>query len=212
MNRPRTAAGASVRQGGLAKGSHDVGRSAAAALRDTASAESGRERNGDTLPNANTSTPPNPEARLAELGIELLPEVPPLGSYIGAVQCGSLLFCSGHLPDLTANPGYLGKLGRDVTTAQGYAAARHATISLLSTARATLGDLDHVARVVKLFGMVNSTEEFTDQPRVIDGASDLLREVFADRAPHARTAVGMAQLPRGACVEIEAVLEINTPS
>lgn len=159
--------------------------------------------NTSPLPTSST-----PEARLVELGLELPSGVPSLGRYVGAVQSGCLLFCSGHLPDFAADPVFLGKLGVDFTVAQGYEAARRTAINLLGTVRASLGSLDRVARVVKVFGMVNSADEFTEQPKVIDGASDLLSEVFGERAPHARSAVGMAQLPHGNCVEIEAVFEV----
>jgi enamine deaminase RidA (YjgF/YER057c/UK114 family) len=155
----------------------------------------------------NTATPV-PESRVTELGIVLPPAVPALGRYAGAVQTGPLLFCSGHLPEIDGDA-VRGKLGRDVTTEEGYAAARQATINLLGTVRSSIGSLDKVTRVVKLFGMVNSDETFTEHPHVIDGASDLLHEIFGPRASHARTAVGMAQLPRNNCVEIEAVFEID---
>lgn len=157
----------------------------------------------------NVSPSPTPEARLAELGLELPAGAPSLGRYVGAVQTGSLVFCSGHLPDFGADPAFLGKLGREFTVAQGYEAARRTALNLLGTVRAALGSLDRVTRVVKVFGMVNSAADFTDQPKVIDGASDLLADVFGERAPHARSAVGMAQLPHGSCVELEAVFEIG---
>lgn len=156
-----------------------------------------------------TSDIVRPEARIAELGIELPSGISPIGHYVGAARSGSLLFCSGHLPSFTGDPRYRGKLGRDVTVEQGYRGARQAALNMLASARETLGSLDHVTRIVKLFGMVNATEEFVEHPRVVDGASDVLHEIFGDRAAHARSAVGMAQLPNGSCVEVEAVLEIG---
>jgi enamine deaminase RidA (YjgF/YER057c/UK114 family) len=114
--------------------------------------------------------------------------------------------CLGPPAQPAGAPDYTGKVGRDLTTAEGYQAA---TINLLGTVRQALGSLDRVTRVVKLFGMVNSTEDFTEQPQVINGASDLLQEVFGRAAVHARSAVGMPQLPRNSCVEVEAVIELD---
>jgi enamine deaminase RidA (YjgF/YER057c/UK114 family) len=150
------------------------------------------------------------EARVLELRLELPASIPPVGNYVRATQTGDLLFLSGHLPDSAGEPLYLGKLGRDLTTEQGYDAARQAAINLLGTVRQWIGDLNRVERVVKLLGMVNSTEDFIEQPKVIDGASDLLQDVFGEPAMHARSAVGMAQLPRNNCVEIEAVIQVDT--
>jgi len=149
------------------------------------------------------------DARVAELGLELPSSIPPAGNYLRYMVTGNLLFTSGHLPDSAGTPIHVGKLGRDLTVEQGYEAARHAMINMLGTVRNALGTLDRVTRVVKLLGMVNSTEEFVQQPDVINGASDLLTEIFGDIAPHARSAVGMAQLPRNNCVEIEGVFEFR---
>jgi enamine deaminase RidA (YjgF/YER057c/UK114 family) len=147
------------------------------------------------------------DSRAAELGIELPQSIPPVGNYLRSMRSGSLLFVSGHLPDSAGPAIHVGKLGRDLTVEQGYRAAREAMIATLGTVRNELGSLDRVTRVVKLLGMVNSTEEFIEQPAVINGASDLLQEIFGELAPHARSAVGMAQLPRNNCVEIESVFE-----
>lgn len=149
------------------------------------------------------------ERRLSEMRLTLPDSVPPVGNYVRAVRTANLLFVSGHLPDSSGEPLHVGKLGRDLTTEQGYDAARQATINLLGTVRTALGDLNRVRRVVKLLGMVNSTEDFIEQPQVINGASDLLDEVFGEIATHARSAVGMAQLPRNNCVEIETVVEVE---
>ena len=148
------------------------------------------------------------DARVAELGLGLPKSIPPVGNYLRAMQTGNLLFLSGHLPDSAGEPIHVGKLGRDLTVEQGYAAAREAAIAMLGTVRNSLGTLNRVTRIVKLLGMVNSTEDFIEQPAVINGASDLFHEVFGDIAPHARSAVGMAQLPRNNCVEIEGIFEV----
>lgn len=148
-----------------------------------------------------------PERRVRELGLELPSSIPPIGNYVRAVATGNLLFVSGHLPDSAGTPLHLGKLGRDVTVEEGYAAAQQATLALLGTVQQSLGSLDRVVQFVKLLGMVNSTEEFIQQPQVVNGASDLLQAVFGDRATHARSAVGMAQLPRNNCFELEAIIE-----
>ncbi len=151
----------------------------------------------------------NFEARIQELGIQLPQSIPPVGNYLRSMSTGNLLFTSGHLPDSAGTPIHAGKLGRDLTVDQGYEAARQAMIATLGTVRNALGTLDRVTRIVKLLGMVNSTTEFIEQPAVINGASDLLQEVFGETAPHARSAVGMAQLPRNNCVEIEAIFEFR---
>jgi enamine deaminase RidA (YjgF/YER057c/UK114 family) len=149
------------------------------------------------------------EERLERLGVELPLSIPPAGNYVRAVQTGNLLFLSGHLPDSAGEPIYKGKLGHDLSTEQGYEAARQAAINMLGTVRASVGSLDRVLRIVKLLGMVSSTETFIEQTTVINGASDFLSEVFDEEiAPHARSAVGMMQLPRGNCVEIEGVFEV----
>lgn len=135
---------------------------------------------------------------------------PPTGNYVRAVRTGNLIFLSGHLPDTGGAPVHTGKVGRDLSTEQGYQAARQATACLLTTLREEVGDLNKVTRVVKLFGMVNSDEDFGEQHHVINGASDLLEEIFGPIGVHARSAVGMAQLPRNNCVEIEAIVEIES--
>ena len=162
-----------------------------------------------------TSTPAlpsnNPEARLKALGISL-PEVPqPVANYVSAVQTGNLIFLSGTGPRQSDGTYILGKLGEDLTIEQGYAAARQTAINHLAILKATLGDLNRVKRVVKVLGMVNSTANFKDQPKVINGYSDLMVEVFGARGKHARSAVGMVSLPIGIPVEVEAIIEIETP-
>ncbi len=151
------------------------------------------------------------DARLKELDITLPAPATPVANYVGAVRVGNLLFLSGHGPIRTdGKPSTQGKLGRDLTVEQGYAAAREVGLSLLATTRATLGSLDRVKRVVKVLGMVRSAEGFGDQPKVINGFSDLMVQVFGEAiGKHARSAVGMAELPMGIPVEIEMVLEVE---
>jgi enamine deaminase RidA (YjgF/YER057c/UK114 family) len=116
---------------------------------------------------------------------------------------------SGHLPDSAGDPVHKGRLGSDLTVEEGYLAARQAAVNMLASAKAALGSLDRVRRVVKLFGMVCSAETFLAHTEVINGASDLLDEVFGEIAPHARSAVGLVQLPRGNCVELEGIFEVD---
>lgn len=148
------------------------------------------------------------DARLTELGLTL-PDAPaPAANYVPHVQSGNLLFVSGQI---SAGPDGLirGRLGEDLDVAAGAAAARACGLALLAQARAAAGSLDRIARVVKLTGFVASTPEFTDQPEVINGCSDLMVEVFGDRGRHARAAVSAAALPRGVAVEIEAIFELG---
>ncbi len=146
--------------------------------------------------------------RLNELGIELATPRPPQANYVSAVRTGNLIFLSGTGPYLPDGGLVTGKVGGELTVEQGYAAARWAMLALLANLQAELGDLERVARVVKLLGMVNCTVDFTRQPEVINGASDLLVEVFGERGRHARSAVGMFALPRNIAVEIEMIVEI----
>ena len=151
----------------------------------------------------------SPEARLKELGIAL-PEVSPaIANYVGVVRSGNLLFLAGHLPRDAEGEVMKGKLGDDLTVEEGYAAARRAAIALLATTKAEIGDLDRVVRVVKVFGMVNATPDFTSHSQVINGCSDLLGEVFGERGRHARAACGFSSLPLGAAVEIEMIVEVR---
>ena len=138
------------------------------------------------------------EKRLGELGIELPPANAPAGNYVPFVQSGNLLFISGQIPVVDGKPAFIGTLGAELTVEDGAAAARTCALSILAQAREALGgDLDRVTRCVKLSGFVASTPDFTDQPKVINGASDLLVEVFGEAGRHARAAVGMAALPLG---------------
>lgn len=147
--------------------------------------------------------------RLEEMGLKL-PEIPkPVANYVPAVKTGNLLFISGHGPQKDIGTLSTGKVGRDLTLEEAYEAAKNVALCLLSTIKDTIDDLDKVKRVVKLVGFVNCTEDFTDQPRVVNGASDLFVEVFGERGRHARSAVGMYQLPGGIPVEIEVVVEVE---
>ncbi len=143
------------------------------------------------------------EARLKDLGITL-PEPPkPAANYVQTTRTGNLLFVSGHGPYDDGKTVLSGKLGKDLTIEEGYRAARSVALNCLGSIQAALGDLDKIKRVVKLLGMVNCTEDFRNQPGVINGASDLLVEVFGEAGRHARSAVGMQSLPMGIPVEIE---------
>ena len=150
------------------------------------------------------------EARIKEIGLALPPPPKPGGNYVPGVRVGDLLFLSGHGPGrVDGVPSARGKVGRDLSIEDGYKVAREVGISLLGTAKALLGSLDKVKRVVKVLGMVNSAEGFGDQPKVINGFSDLMVEVFGEKGRHARSAVGMAELPSGIPVEIEMILEVE---
>ncbi|MFI5246979.1 MAG: RidA family protein [Nitrospirales bacterium] len=149
------------------------------------------------------------ESRLAELQIELPPPPQPLATYVPAVQAGNLLFLSGVLPMRDGQLAFSGKLGRDLTVEQGMEAARLALLNALAIAKQELGSLDRITRVVKVVGYVASADGFVQQPQVLNGASDLLVAIFGEVGRHARVAVGAAELPRGAPVEIEVILSIS---
>jgi enamine deaminase RidA (YjgF/YER057c/UK114 family) len=149
------------------------------------------------------------EKKLKELGISLPQASRPVANYVPAVRAGSILFVSGHGPYNDGKTITSGKLGKELTIEQGYQTARNVALNCLASIKATAGDLDKVKRVVKLLGMVNCTEDFKDQPKVINGASDLLAEIFGEAGRHARSAVGMQALPNGIPVEIEMILELE---
>ncbi len=147
------------------------------------------------------------EARVKELGLELPASAAPVGNYVSAVRTGNLVFLSGHGP--VGKDGIVtGKVGGDLTVEQGYEAAKIVAIGLLGSLKDLIGSLDKVSRVVKLLGMVNCDASFMDQPQVINGASDLLVEVFGESGKHARSAVGMNALPFNIAVEIEMIVEV----
>lgn len=147
------------------------------------------------------------DQRLEELGIVLPPTAKPVATYVRFVRTGNLLLISGTGPSASA-PG--GKVGSDLTIEQGYAVAREVGLQLIATIQEALdGDLDRVVRILKVLGMVNSAPDFGDQPKVINGCSDLLVEVFGEKGRHTRSAVGMGALPGGIAVEIECMLEVQ---
>ena len=146
--------------------------------------------------------------RLKDLGIELPSTVSPAAAYVMAVTTGSTVFVSGHIAKEAGKP-WVGKLGLDMDTASGKAAARSIAIDLMATLQSHLGSLDRVKRIVKVMGLVNSTDLFTEQHLVVNGCSELLFEVFGEAGKHARSAFGVAQIPLGACVEIELIAEIE---
>ncbi|MET0222215.1 MAG: RidA family protein [Tardiphaga sp.] len=149
------------------------------------------------------------EQKLAELGVTLHEPVSPVANYVGFVRSGNLLFVSGQI--CMGADGKLiakGKLGADVSLDDGVAAARGCAINLLAQVKAALGDLDKVARVVRLGGFVAATPDFTDAPKVINGASDLMVAAFGDKGRHARAAVGVASLPADCAVEVDGVFEV----
>ena len=149
------------------------------------------------------------EQKIKDLGIELFTPPPPVANYVKAVRTGNLVFLAGHGPTKPDGGYVTGKVGSDLTIKEGYAAARLVAIALLSSLKAEIGDLNKVTRIVKVKGMVNATSDFTSQPEVINGCSDLLVEIFGDKGKHARAAVGMGSLPRNISVEIEMVVEVE---
>jgi enamine deaminase RidA (YjgF/YER057c/UK114 family) len=151
----------------------------------------------------------NAEKKILELGLKLPEPNAPLANYVPAVISGKLIFVSGHGPVRDGKVKTTGKLGRELTQEEGYQTARSAGINCLASVKATLGSLDRVKRVVKLLGMVNCTEDFKDTPKVVNGCSDLLVEIFGEAGKHARSAVGMQALPNDMPVEIEMILEIE---
>ncbi len=152
----------------------------------------------------------NIERRLAELGIELPGAPSPVSNFVPAVQSGSLLFISGQTCHWNGERRFVGRLGGEILLEQGQEAARLCALNVLAQAKRYLaGDLDRIVRVVRLCGFVNGTPDFADQPKVLNGASDVMVEVFGDAGRHSRTAVGANALPGGAAVEIEAVFEIR---
>lgn len=148
------------------------------------------------------------EARLTELGIALPEPAVPAGSYVTSVQSGNMLYLAGHLPAATEGS-WSGKVGSDLDADEGAVVARAVGINLLATIRSALGDLDRVVRIVKVVGFVNSAPGFSDQPRVINGCSDLMAQVFGERGRHARSAVGANELPLNTPVEIEMIVQFE---
>ena len=158
---------------------------------------------------ANNMQAQTPEERLKEKGIILTTPSAPVANYVNVVRVGNLLYLAGKGPAKPDGSYVIGKVGKDLTVEQGYEAARLAANSHLSVLKAELGDLNKVKRIVKVLGMVNCTDEFKNQPKVINGYSDLMVEIFGEKGKHARSAVGMNSLPLGIAVEVEVIVEID---
>ena len=146
--------------------------------------------------------------KLTELDITLPPVAIPAAAYVPFTQTGNLVFLSGHIARKDGKP-WVGQLGKNMTTEEGKTAARGIAIELMGTLHVAVGDLNRVTRIVKLMSLVNSTGDFTEQHLVTNGASELIGQVFGDAGAHARSAFGVAQIPLGACVEIEMIAEIS---
>jgi enamine deaminase RidA (YjgF/YER057c/UK114 family) len=155
---------------------------------------------------------PTAEARLVELGLTLpAPRVPAGADHVPCVRTGNLIFVGGDVSRLSDGTVLKGRLGENMTSAEGYQAARGIVLSVLSTVKSAIGDLERIVRVVRLFGMVNATPDFTEHPQVINGASDLFVEILGERGKHSRAALGVASLLEGAAVSFESVFEVSDP-
>lgn len=152
---------------------------------------------------------PTPEEKLRALGIVLETPPAPIANYVNAVRTGNLIFMAGKGPRKNDGSYITGKVGAELTIEQGYEAARLTAINQLSALKAEIGDLSKVRRIVKVLGMVNAPDDFTQHPSVINGFSDLMVAVFGEKGKHARSAVGMASLPLGMSVEIEMIVEVE---
>jgi enamine deaminase RidA (YjgF/YER057c/UK114 family) len=151
----------------------------------------------------------SPEQRLEELGITLPEPVPPVAAYVPTVRSGDMVYVSGQVPLVDGKPAFVGRLGADgLSVEEGAEAARRCAINVLTALKAELGDLSRVRRVVKVTGFVASAPGFSDQPKVVNAASELFGEAFGDAGRHARSAVGVAALPLGVPVEVEAIVEV----
>ena len=146
--------------------------------------------------------------KLTALGISLPPVATPAAAYVPFVRTGNLVFISGHIARRDGKP-WVGQLGSTMATDEAKPAARAIAIDLMGTLHAAVGDLNKVVRIVKLLGLVNSAPTFTEHHLVVNGASELLGQVFGDKGAHARSAFGVAQIPMGACVEIELIAEVQ---
>ena len=150
------------------------------------------------------------EDRVKELGLDLSNPPKPVGNYVPAVQVGNIVYLSGHGPLRPDGAMIEGKVGADMSVEEGYEAARLVGIGLLASLKVQIGSLDKVRRVVKTLGMVNATPDFKDHPRVVNGTSDLFREVFGEKGVGARSAVGMGSLPGQIPVEVEIIIEVDS--
>ncbi len=149
------------------------------------------------------------DKKLKDLGIELVPPTKPIANYVKAVRVGNLLFLSGHGPSKADGSNITGRVGKDLTLEQGYEAAKLTAVGIISTLKAELGDLNKIKRIVKVNGWVNCEPSFSDQPKVINGCSDLMVAVFGEKGRHARAAMGAGSLPSNIAVEIEMVVEVE---
>jgi enamine deaminase RidA (YjgF/YER057c/UK114 family) len=149
------------------------------------------------------------DAALASMGLSLPPASAPAGSYVPVVRSGNLLFVSGQIPVEADGTRHIGRCGEDASIEQAAAAARLCALNILAQVKGAIGSLDKVARVVKVNGYVNSTPGFGNHPKVVNGASDLFVALFGERGKHARAAIGVANLPFGVMVEVEAVIEVD---
>lgn len=149
------------------------------------------------------------EAKIQELGLTIPTPAKPLAAYVPAVRTGNQVFVSGQLPSKDGQLLYKGLLGREVNAEQGYEAARACAINCLGAVKALVGSLDNIVRIVKVTGFVAATPDFTDHPKVVNGASELMQQVFGEQGAHARAAVGMASLPLGVSVEVEMIVEVK---
>lgn len=148
------------------------------------------------------------EAKLKSMGLEL-PEVPkPVAAYVPAIKEGDLVFTSGQIPLVNGELKYKGKVGKDFTEAEGYAAAKICALNCLSVIKSQIGSLDNIKQIIKVVGFVNSADDFYMQPKVINGASEFLGELFGEKGQHARSAVGVNALPLNATVEVEMIVKI----
>ena len=151
---------------------------------------------------------PTPEERLQELGVSLPAPAVPVAAYVPCVRTGSMVYVSGQVPVLDGKPSHLGHLGDNVDLEDGRAAARTCAVNVIAALKAELGQLSQVRRIVKVTGFVASTPDFTDHPKVINAASELFGDAFGDAGRHARAAIGVAALPLGVPVEVEAIVEV----
>lgn len=149
------------------------------------------------------------EAKVQELGLTIPTPAKPLAAYIPAIKSGNLVFVSGQLPSQNGQILYKGLLGKDVTVEQGYEAARACAINCLGAVKALVGSLDNIEQIVKVTGFVAGTADFIDHPKVVNGASELMQQIFGDKGAHARAAVGMSNLPLGVPVEVEMIVQVK---
>lgn len=148
------------------------------------------------------------EETLTSMGLTLPQVAPPLASYVPAVRTGNLVFCSGQLPTIQGEMKQRGKVGGEVTLDEAYDLAQTAALNALAAVKSCIGNLDQISQVVRVTGYVSSASGFTDQPMVVNGASDFLEKVFGDKGKHTRVAVGVYQLPLNAAVEVDLVVEV----